>query len=76
MKELIVINGGTNPQEIYFAHRKGWSVGNDMINQQDFYDLVKSGASYLVIDKKYFTDKIEYYPKIFSERYFDIYKFN
>jgi len=74
MKELIVINGGTNPQEIYFAHRKGWSVGNDMIDQEDLNHLVQSGASYLIIDKKSFANKIEYYPRVFSDSYFDIYK--
>ncbi len=75
-KELIAINGGTNPQEIYFAHRKGWSIGNNMINKEDLNHLVQSGASYLIIDKKSFTNKVEYYPKIFSDRYFDIYKLN
>ena len=34
-KDLIIINGGPSPQDIYFAHRKGWSVeSEDLLKPQ------------------------------------------
>jgi hypothetical protein len=71
--DLIVINGGQSPQEIYFAHRKGWSVGNADINKKELNSLMNLGAHYLIIDKKSFNTRIEYYPKIYSDKNFIIY---
>jgi hypothetical protein len=74
--DLIVINGGASPQEIYFAHRKGWTVENDKLNKNELNQLVQSGACCLIIDKKSFTQAIDYYPIIYSGVDFDIYKLN
>ena len=72
--ELIVINGGQSPQEIYFANRKGWSVENKMINQKSLDSLKYLGASFLVIDKKSLKDSIGYYPAVFSNEDYEIYR--
>ena len=72
--ELIVINGGSSPQEIYFAHRKGWTVDNMMINSLSLRKLNKLGASFLIINKKTYFKRIDYFPIIFSDKYYDIYK--
>lgn len=74
--DLIVINGGPSHQEIYFSHRKGWTVDNAMINKNDLERLMKSGAAYLVINKTSYKDSIDYFPKICSGEYYDIYKMN
>lgn len=51
-KELIIINGGLSPQEMYFAHQKGWSVENDVIlNETKIDSLSQLGAKFLVIDR-------------------------
>jgi len=72
--ELIVINGSQSPQEIYFAHRKGWTVENDAINKEELNRLKELGASYLIINKKSFANTIDYYPLISSDQNYDIYK--
>lgn len=72
--ELIVINGGINPQDIYFSHRKGWSVVNKCINQFSLDSLHLLGASFVIINKASFTETLNYYPKVFSDLNYDIYK--
>ena len=67
-KELIVINGGQSPQEIYFAHRKGWSVTNDQINPASLALYKKAGASYLIINKRTFPEFGNYLPLVYSSR--------
>jgi 4-amino-4-deoxy-L-arabinose transferase-like glycosyltransferase len=74
VKELVVINGGESPQELYFANRKGWTVDNSRINQKSLDELKNLGAAYLIIDKRSFKDSIAYYPVIFSNQDFAIYK--
>lgn len=50
--DLIAINGGTNPQQLYFTHRKGWSYDEFQINNPDILnDLKRSGCKYIFIDK-------------------------
>lgn len=71
--ELIVINGGQSPQEIYFAHKKGWSINNDKINKPQLISLKKLGAKYLIIDKNLFGGSINYYPCIYADANFSIY---
>jgi len=71
---LIVINGGQSPQEIYFSHRKGWTIDNKMINKEDLNHLKELGASYLIINKKSYTTTIKYYPIIYLSTNYDIYK--
>jgi hypothetical protein len=71
--DLIVINGSQSPQEIYFAHRKGWTVDNKMINRKDLTYLKESGAKYLIINKESFAAPIEYFPKIYSGTNYDFY---
>jgi hypothetical protein len=72
--ELIVINGGPSPQEIYFAHRKGWTVDNEKINVEDLTHLKESGAKYLIINKNSYSSTIGFYPKIYSGTNYDFYK--
>lgn len=51
-KDLIVFNAGQNPQELYFAHRKGWSIDHQQAIKNDYIDsLSLLGAKYLVLDK-------------------------
>ena len=72
--ELIVINGGQSPQEIYFANRKGWTVDNKSINFEELKKLNESGASYLILNKQTMRVEINYYPMIFSDTNYTIYK--
>lgn len=61
--ELILVNGGANPTDLYFAHRKGWSMENDEIMQLNVQDSLYSlGCRWILINKKY-----ENYPNFASE---------
>ena len=71
--DLIVINGGPSPQEIYLAHRKGWSVGNEKITPEALRTYAGAGARYLVIDQRSFPDSISFLPLVAREGDFSLY---
>ncbi len=49
---LVVINGGSNPVNMYFAHRRGWVCDNNDLQTDGFIEsLGEEGAKYLIIDK-------------------------
>lgn len=50
--DLIIINAGQNPQELYFTHRKGWTIEHSQAINKSYIDsLHLLGANYLIIDK-------------------------
>lgn len=50
---LVIVNGGPNPQMMYFVHRKGWSLTNEEISKPNTLDSLKTlGASFLYLDQK------------------------
>jgi hypothetical protein len=52
--ELVVINGGQSPTDMYFANRKGWSITVEQSLDQTYTDsLAKLGAQYLIFDLHY-----------------------
>jgi hypothetical protein len=72
--DLIIINGGANPQELYFAHRKGWMVNNEFLEDNSkLIDLKDKGAKYIFINRKSYQNTLAY-PLIFQNDYFYIYK--
>ena len=73
---LVVVNGGASPQEIYFAHRRGWTVENEEINQHDLEDLHQSGASFLIINRHRLETSIEYLETVYSDKNYIIYTFD
>ena len=75
--DLIIINSGSYPTPMYFAHRKGWINTNEMIeNQKYINELVDRGLKYIVILKKSFGKEIvlEHYKKEFDNEDYCIYK--
>lgn len=51
--DLFTINGGQSPQQIYFLHRRGWSVLNDSLADSAFIEHLKQkGCKYLFINKQ------------------------
>lgn len=73
--DLIVINGGESPQNIYFANRKGWTVEPESIANLDYVDsLANVGAKYLVVDLNNYNFKLEQYPKLFEDKDYSIYQ--
>lgn len=70
--ELIVINGGNSPQQIYFAHRKGWTVDDKTITDHVKMDEFRQrGAGYLIVNKTSFSGDLDY-PRIYDGEHFEI----
>lgn len=71
---LVVINGGPSPTDMYFAHRRGWTVsvaeGLDM-NQLD--SLTGLGAAYLILDRHYTEETLDL-PLIYGDDDYLIYR--
>jgi hypothetical protein len=54
--DLILINGGYNPVDLYFTHRKGWSMETEEVFRKDTLEkVISKGCHYLFICKKYLT---------------------
>jgi hypothetical protein len=50
--DLFIINAGQSPQEIYFLHRKGWTIGENKANTPSYLnDLINQGAKFLIVNK-------------------------
>ena len=50
---LVVINGGANPQQLYFAHRDGWTCTNEQLMDTSYIhqaSLLK--AAFVIINRK------------------------
>jgi energy-coupling factor transporter transmembrane protein EcfT len=72
--ELIVINGGNSPQQIYFTNRKGWTVDNEAITDKTKMDEFRlKGAAYLIVNKISFSEDLDF-PEIYADNHFIIYK--
>lgn len=74
-KDLIIINGGQSPQDIYFSNRKGWTVDNDDIMNNLYIDsLTNLGAKYLIIDKARLPEYTDQNVAIYSDDNYKIYQ--
>lgn len=72
---LIIINGGQSPQDIYFSHKKGWTTDNDKIMNPYYLDsLTNLGAKYLIIDMSDFDHKFRQYESVYADNNYTIYK--
>lgn len=73
--DLVIINGGEGPQELYFTNRKGWTVSDSVLeNRSSIEKLRNKGAAYLFVDRSSFSGKIEGYPLTYTDDHFDVYK--
>ena len=72
--DLVVINGTDNPQELYFSHRKGWTITSEEMMQKTFTDsLVKLGCKWAIVNKLNQADSL-YYPIVFDNEFYRIYR--
>ncbi|OFX28453.1 MAG: hypothetical protein A2033_14745 [Bacteroidetes bacterium GWA2_31_9] len=72
--DLIIINGGDNPQELYMSHRKGWTITNDKLVDNSFINNAKQlGAKYLFVNKTDFKDSITTYKLIKDFEFYLVY---
>ena len=55
VSDLVIINSGVNPQELYFLHRKGWVALNEQIfDVNQLNQWIHKGAKYVVLNKSLF----------------------
>jgi hypothetical protein len=72
--DLIVINGGQSPQDIYFTHRKGWTSENEQITSPQFLDsLTNLGATYLIVDRSKLYNQFDSLTRVYQDEYYSIY---
>lgn len=72
--KLVLINGGATPQNMYFAHRKGWAISNSSASNTETIDsLVTKGASYLIIDKHQPSVKEMPYLTVSQSQHYRVY---
>jgi 4-amino-4-deoxy-L-arabinose transferase-like glycosyltransferase len=75
--DLILINSGSYPTPMYFAHRKGWVTTNEQIRDEKYIDSLKvKGLKYIVILKRSFGYEIllTRYNKVLENEDYCIYK--
>lgn len=74
-KELIIINGGSSPQDMYFAHQKGWSVENELVQNKSKIDsLYQLGARYIVLDRARLDQNLSEEELIYSDEHYFVFK--
>ena len=72
-KDLIIINGGQSPQSIYFSNRKGWTVNNtEILNEQYVDSLAKLGAKYIIIDRTTINNHSSKHPVLYRDKNYAI----
>jgi len=73
--DLIIINGGPSPQDIYFSHRKGWTIDHSLANRPKSIDsLAQLGAKYLIINKTGFNNTIQNREILHEDPHYLIYR--
>ena len=74
--DLIAINGNNNPQQLYLAHRKGWTCSDSQITDVSFINNIqKKGCRYIFINKRS-CDKSINKKIIFSNVNYTVYDLN
>jgi 4-amino-4-deoxy-L-arabinose transferase-like glycosyltransferase len=74
-EKLIIINGGPSPQDIYFAHRKGWSVQNEVLFEPLKLDSLKQlGGEYLIVNKHNLNSGFDAQGLVFENQDYSFYK--
>lgn len=73
--DLIAINAGQNPQQMYLAHRKGWIMSNEDIQDEKTLNTIREkGCKFLFINLTE-TSSVEYelpYKIVFENEYYRI----
>jgi hypothetical protein len=75
--DLILINGAYSPVDIYFTHRKGWTMSNmEVFNEDILRDLGSRGCRFLFINKYHIEGSIPEINRemVYDDEHFRIYK--
>jgi hypothetical protein len=74
---LWVVNGNSNPQQLYLAHRKGWTVENKLLTDTSFLNSIqKKGCQFILLNKKDYGSTLELqYPCVYEDDGFKVFSF-
>ena len=74
---LWVVNGNSNPQQLYLAHRKGWTVDNKQFTDTSFLNSIqKKGCQFILLNKKDYGSTLELqYPCVYEDDGFKVFSF-
>ena len=76
--DLVAINGDANPRDLYFTHRKGWTISQDELFDTGYLKiLAEKGCKYLFIDKKAADFHLPALPfiKVYEDDHYTIFRF-
>ncbi|HEY0031090.1 MAG TPA: glycosyltransferase family 39 protein [Bacteroidia bacterium] len=74
--DLVAINGGDNPQQMYFLHRKGWTITTEQANDAAYVkELRDKGCRFIFINKHLLQGNEQglHYPIVYSDENFIVY---
>lgn len=73
--DLVIINGGQSPQDIYFSGRKGFTITNELIrNTSQLDSLINLGGKYLIIDKSKLNYSNQIFQVLHDDEHYSVYK--
>jgi hypothetical protein len=74
LNDLIAITGDANPQEMYFANRKGWILDREDLSDEVYISqLRKKDCSYLFVNRNT-IDLALPYPVVYKDKNYIVYK--
>lgn len=74
--DKVVVSGHLDPMTMYFIHRKGWSVTNEVLSDETkLWDLHRKGAKYVFINRKQYDQDINL-NLINRTKFLDVYDFS
>lgn len=73
--DLILINGSENPTDLYFTHRKGWSMRNEEIQRPETIDSLSNlGCKWVVLNISYPEKPILKLPLKYKDHEVELYQ--
>ncbi len=71
--DLIVVNGNGNPQQIYLAHRKGWTCDDGQLGDANFLaEVAKKGGKFVFANKHSFAQNLPF-ARVYDDADFAVY---
>lgn len=74
-EDLIAINGNGNPQQLYLAHRKGWVINDEEVNEQYLNKIKSQGCKYVFVNKHQLTPTLKY-KEVYSDEGYVVFSLN
>jgi hypothetical protein len=74
--DLIVINGGISPVDIYFTHRRGWTCQNeDLFTGKALQEVISKGCRYFFMNKNRISGNVPefHYRVVFDDKDLRVY---